>query len=563
MRSSHRIDVERLAWIGALVLAAVARLPALGALPLSVSDSARAYAIWQVAGGHLPGAWSGDLVQSLTAAIVRIFGAGDGTARLASALLGIAFVGTLWFYRPFVGRAAALLAAYFLALSPVSIVVSRSLSPYGAGALFALGAGAALLNFIDRPRPAPVAWMAGLIGLGFSTDASFLVFLIAAMLFCAIEGLWLQQESLVAAGRYVREHGSLLRSAGLILLAGLIVSLTRFGIVPDRLRSGATVSWSDAFLGVPAAAAANLPPWHFPITALLAYEPFIFIGGVASAIVLILRGRSRTSLGERFVLYWGCAALVFALVAVQREAGQLPALIAALCLLTAVATVELLGLARWDLLRQAVAPSLLAIPAFVYVLFVFESTTVQTPLSGSQQLAMALLVAGGAGLIVLGAMWARESAPAYLAICALVVGTFFAIHTLTRVGFQAGDEFLLGPVATAGAPALGSGLAQIATQVRGNIGVDPSLSPPMAWYTRGNPAIRIQSPTPTSAAAVTPVNSPGMIGFTSLVPENEIVRAWYPDSINLTGILRWLLYRQAWGPVRSTAAQVLVRGEQP
>jgi hypothetical protein len=419
------------------------------------------------------------------------------------------------------------------------------------------------LSFIDEPRPAPVAWLAGIIGLGFSTDAAFLVFLIAATLFCAIEGIWFRHEALLSAGTFLRSRAALLRSAGLILLAGLVVSLTRFGIVTERLRSGATLSWSDAFAGVPAAGAVNLPPWHFPIDALLGYEPFIFVGGVAAAIVLILRGRSRTSVGDRFVLYWGCAALVFALVAAHRDAGQLPSVIAPLCLLTAVGAVELLSLARRDLLRQAVAPSLLAIPAFVYVLFVFESTTVQTPLSGSQQLAMALLVAGGAGLIVLGAIWSRESAPAYLAICALMAGTIFAIHTLTRVGFQPGDEFLLGPVATAGAPALGDGLAHIAAQVRGTISVDPSLSAPMAWYTRGNPSIRNQQPAPTSAAVVTPVNSPAMIGFTPLVQENEISRAWYPGSINLTGILRWLLYRQAWGPVRSTSAQVLVRGEQP
>jgi hypothetical protein len=91
------------------------------------------------------------------------------------------------------------------------------------------------------------------------------------------------------------------------------------------------------------------------------------------------------------------------------------------------------------------------------------------------------------------------------------------------------------------APAFGDGLAQIAAQVRGNISVDPSLSSLMAWYTRTNPLIRIQPPTPTSGAVVSAVNSPGMIGFKTLVPKNAIVRAWYPGSINLTGILRLLL----------------------
>ena len=165
--------------------------------------------------------------------------------------------------------------------------------------------------------------------------------------------------------------------------------------------------------------------------------------------------------------------------------------------------------------------------------------------------------------MILGAVWARESGPAYLTACALIAGSVFALHTLTRVGYQTGDEFLLGPVATAGAPALGSGLAQIAAQMPGTISVDPSLASPLSWYTRGNTSIRSQGPTATSMAIVQPVDLPGVIGFTTLVPRNEITRAWYPTGINPAGMLRWLLYRQAWGPVSSTAVQVLVRSQQP
>jgi hypothetical protein len=562
MRCSLRIDVERLAWIAALVLAAIARLPALGELPLSVADSSRAYAAWQVAGGHLPGVWSGDLVQTLTAAIFKLFSASDATSRVAAALLGIGIVAAVWLYRPAIGNSAALLAAFFLALSPVLIVVSRSLSPYAAGALFALCAGGALLSFIERPRPAPLAWLAGLLGLGFGTDASFLVFLLAAALFCLVEGPWLRREELLPAGRFLRGRGSLLRSTALICLAGLLVALTRFGIVPERLRSGATLSWTQAFLP-PSASATIAPPWHFPIDALLAYEPLIFVGGIAMGIALIVRGRARSSTGERLLLYWGCASLAFSLIAARRDSGQLAGLIIPLTLLAAIGAARLLGAARWDLIRQAIAPSLLALPAFVYVLFVLQTTAAQAPLDTSQQLALALLFIGGIGLVVLGAIWARESGPAYLTACGLIAGTAFALHTLTRVGYQTGDEFLLGPVATAGAPALGSALEQVAVQTPGTISLDPSLASPLSWYTRGNASIRNQTPTATSAAIVQPVDLPGVIGFTMLVPRNEITRAWYPTGINPAGMLRWLLYRQAWGPVRSTAVQVLVRNQQP
>lgn len=561
-----RIDVEHLAWLAVFAIAALLRLPALGALPLSFADSARAFAAWQVAAGRLPAFWSGDLVQTLTAGVFKLAGAGDGRARLVSALLGIALVVAVWYYRPLIGRAAALFAAFFLALSPVCVVVARSLSAYGAGALFALAAGAALLAFLDRPRPAPLAWLAGLLGLGLSTDASFVVFVLAALLFCLVEGLWLRRPELAPAGVYLREHAPLIRSSLLIGLAGLLVAVTRFGIATERLRSGAALSWSQAF-----AAGAGSPPWHFPLLALLAYEPFLLIGGVATGVYLLIVSavatrracRTRISIPERLLLYWGIAALAFVLLVPAREPGQLPLLVVALALLSAISCTRCLSLARWDILRAALAPSLLALPAFVYVLFVLESTTVSTFLTPGQQVSLALLCCGGVGLLVLGAIWSRAAAPAYLTLCGLLLGTVFALHSVSRAGFISGDEFLLGPVATVDAPALAQVIAQNGPRLGGVISIDPSLSTPLDWYTRGNKLIRDQAPTSASAGLVLPVVIPGPPGFAELVPNSEIVRSWYPTRLDLEGMLRWLLYRQAWQPVDSTIVQFLIRSTGP
>jgi 4-amino-4-deoxy-L-arabinose transferase-like glycosyltransferase len=556
----QQIDVERIAWLAVLILAALTRLPALGALPLSLADSSRAFAAWQVAQGRLPaGFWSGDLAQTLTAGVFKVAGAGDGRARLIAALLGVGLVAVLWYYRALIGRAAALFAAFFLALSPVCVAVSRSLSPYAAGALFAAAAGAALLSFIDRPRPAPLAWLAGLLGLGMSTDASFLLFVLAGVLFCLVEGLWIRRAGFIPAGIYLREHPQLIRSSLLIGLAGLLVAVTRFGIATDRLRSGAALSWSQAFSAGP-----NALPWHYPLAVLLAYEPFLLIGGILTGVYLIAEGRRLAiSIAERLLLYWAIAALAFVLLAQSREPGQLSLLVVPLALLTGIGCARALALARWDLLRAALAPSLLAIPALVYVLFVLESTTIQAPLALGQQLSLTFLFFGGVGLLILGAIWSRRAAPAYLALCGLVFGIVFALHTTSRVGFNAGDEFLLGPVATADAPALAQVLSENAPLLHGVISIAPQFSTPLDWYTRGNSQVRDQGPVPASAIDIQSVNLTGPPGFAALIPNSEIARAWYPSSIDPGGMLKWLLYRQAWQRVATTSVQALVRSGQP
>ncbi len=557
VRRSLRIDVEQLAWGGVLVAAALARLPALGALPLTLGDSSRAFSAWQVSQGRLPAVWDGDLAQTLTAGVFRLAGAGDGSARLIAALLGIALVGSVWYYRLLIGRTAALLAAFFLAISPVCVVISRSLSPYAAGALFAVATGAALLAFIDRPRPAALAWLGGLLGLGLSTDASFIVFVLAAAIFCTVEGAWRRRQDFVAAGSYLRGHPGLVRAAALIGVAGLLVAVTRFGIATDRLRSGALLSWSQAFSGVGL-------PWHEPLLALLAYEPLLLIGGVGTAVWLVFQTRKRCiSSAERLLIYWAAAALAFALLAKAREPGQLLLLVTPLALLTATGAAHALSLARWDLLRAAVAPTLLAIPAFVYVLFVLESTTVSTVIAPAQQFSLLLLFAGGAGLLGLGALWSHEAAPAYLTACGLLFGTIFALHTTSRAGFTIGDEFLLGPTSTVEAPALGQTLAMNARGLRGVISVDPSVATPLDWYTRGNTLVRDQTPVPASAIIVQPVDRSQPPGFAPLVPKTAIAQYWYPSGFDPEGVLKWLLYRQAWQHAAATNVQVLVRSTQP
>lgn len=550
-----RLRAESIGWIGVILAAVLTRLPALGVTPLRLVDSGRALAAWQVAQGRLPAVWSGDIAQTLTAAVFKLFGNGDGFARLAGALLGVGLVAACWWLRPAAGRAPALVAALFIALSPTCVAVARSLSPYSAGALFAVAATAALFAFLERPRPEPLAWLAGILGLGFATDASFLVFLLVAVLFCLIEGFWRRDSALQAAGVYLREHRQIFLSLVPIWLGGFLLATTHFGLAPDRLRAAAFLSWSDAF-------AAGGIPWHFAFDTLLAYEPLLLFGGIAGIAVLVVQAREEgLTLFERWLFYWIAGALLFALVAPNREMGQLPMLLVPLAFAAGIAVARWLALGVWSDLRTAALPALIAFAAFVYVLFVLESSTVQMALPNDQVIALVVLLVGGIALLILGAVWAGDSAPAFLTLCGLCLGLAFALHGLADAGFRVGDEFLLGPTASLDASAFGQEVTRVGPSLSGPVSLAPELAQPLAWYTRAYPGVIIEEANGTSGGVVQSVDQAMPALFQPLIASNEVARSWYPASVDFEGIVRWLLYRQAWGQTQPTRAEFLIKSK--
>jgi hypothetical protein len=550
------LSLELLVWFAVVAFAAVARLAVLGSLPLRTADSGRAFAAWQVAQGQLPASWNGDLAQTLTAAFFKLFGAGDGRARLAGALLGTALVAAFWLLRPVAGRVPALLGAIFLAVSPVCVATARSLSPYCAGALFAVLATGLFFSFLKAPRSLPLAYLAFVLGLGFSSDASFIIFLIVALCCCLIEGLWLEDETLARAGRFLRHQPDLWLALLPIWASGFLLSVTHFGIAPERLRSGALSSFSDAFKP-----ATGAPPWSFPLTGLASYEPLLLLAGGVGAVLLALSWRE-LSLFERFLLYWVIGALLFVLFAPQQEMGQLVLLLAGLALAAGRAFSRWLSQVVWQDLRGACLPAVVAVPPLVYVLFVLEASTRSGAIAANQTAALVLLFLGSVVLLVLAAIWAKRSAPAFLAVCGLLLGLVFALHTMTAVGFHNGDEFLLGPVATSDARALGAELVGIVPDLNGRISLAPLVSDepnPLSWYARdAGPSVQVEPANEASGGIVQPAGQAVPTSFRVLVAHSTIERSWYPASLDAEGVLRWLLYRQAWGQVNQSSVEFLV-----
>ena len=137
-----------LAWLtievllyGLIVAAALGlRLWGIGSTPLSNSEAAQSLAAWSLYHGSQPdGTLYSPLLLSLNSVTFFLFGASDGSARLAALLLGMVLVMLPITLRRQLGPPVALLASFLLAISPTAIFLSRTVNSEVAVAVGAPG----------------------------------------------------------------------------------------------------------------------------------------------------------------------------------------------------------------------------------------------------------------------------------------------------------------------------------------------------------------------------------------------------------------------------------------
>jgi uncharacterized protein (TIGR03663 family) len=556
------VSTETVVWLAVIGVVAALRLARLEHLPLTIDESVRALASWQTANDNVPDNWSGDLTQAVTAYLFAVFGAGDQLARLAPALLGCLTVALCWPLARYASAPGALIAAVLLTISPLLIDVSRSGLPYASGTALSMGMVVALFAFLRSRSPVSLFALAMTAGLALSSDAIATSTAIVLLVFLALEATTFRSPAVGKALAELRRSRALVVSTLLILLAALELGVTRFGTDVDRFSLPGLRLWTGMF---------ELPrdglPWHFHPGLLISYEaPLLIVGTVGFLWALyrwVRAGTEGVPLFQRFLVIWASGAALIIAVITRREAGQLVLLILPLALLagcwleTLVAELNLASLRRS---LPFLAPVLFVVVYLVLVLTDWaRDSNVGAKGGPADEPATLILVVGGA-IALLWLAWSslgRRAITGYVVLGSLV-SFVFLVHGATSVAYGRGSEFVAGERLDRQVPRLEKQLAAMGAP-EGTVAADISFLPALGWYLRDVPGLVFTHSPPAGASAYLAVpGQPAPSGY-RIDRRWPIAQGWVPEAIDGLDWWRWLVYRESYGSLTSTEAELLVR----
>jgi uncharacterized protein (TIGR03663 family) len=554
------VSLATIIWLAIIAAAAALRLARLDHLPLTIDESVRAFAAWQMSQGDTPAGWPGDMTASLTAHLFSIFNSSDLLARLLPALAGSALVALLWPLSRYVGG-AALAAAGLLAFSPLLVHLSRSNLPYSVGAFLSLIMVLSLFAYLRTQRPLYFFALVLSLGLALGSDPVSTSTALIVIAFLTYEIGWRRSQDVLAAAEPIRRSPALLISGLLFLLGALELGVTRFGTSVDRLSLPGLRQWVDMF-----ALPRDGLPWHFHPGVLMSYEALLLLLGGAAYLWLlsrwiISRGRD-VSLFQRFLFFWASGAAIIIAITTRREAGQLVLLLLPLALLAGSWLERIAAEADSTSLGRA-APCLVPVLALAGYIALVLTQWARAGAVGSTGERIGVIFALAGAIALIWIVWntlGRQTAAGSLALV-LVLLAIPAIHGSTSVMYGRGSEFLADERIDPRVFQLQERLATIEGETPGPIAVHESLLPALGWYLRDvNGVVFAPSPAGDAVAIVSPPGESAPSGYR----RHEawpIAEGWLPHSVDPLDWWRWLVYRQPWGDLSSREADLLVRIE--
>ncbi|MGC9521043.1 MAG: flippase activity-associated protein Agl23 [Anaerolineae bacterium] len=189
----RRLDVWKIAYAVILVLALVTRLYALGDRAVSHDETTHAKYSWNLYSGrgfrHDP-LMHGPLLFEATALLYALFGVSDFTARLYTALAGVALVMAPWLLRRWLGRLGAVLASLMLLISPSITYYSRYTRHDVPTLLAAMLLLWAVLRYVADGRARWLRWAAAFFALLYASKEVAYIYTAIFMGLMALPLLW-------------------------------------------------------------------------------------------------------------------------------------------------------------------------------------------------------------------------------------------------------------------------------------------------------------------------------------------------------------------------------------
>lgn len=182
------LNWETIVFTVILLAAVLSRFYDLGARVMSHDENTHVYYSWRYYKGegfsHDP-LMHGPLQFHLMALIYFMFGDTDFTARIPHALFSIAAVFFIWYYRRYLGRIGAILAATFMVISPYMLYYGRYARNEALVNFFGVVTLWAILRYLETGRRRYAYWLTAIMVLHFTSKETSFIYAAQALLFLA------------------------------------------------------------------------------------------------------------------------------------------------------------------------------------------------------------------------------------------------------------------------------------------------------------------------------------------------------------------------------------------
>jgi predicted membrane-bound mannosyltransferase/DNA-binding beta-propeller fold protein YncE len=186
--SKITLNVETILFALIVILAVISRLYHLGNRVMSHDENTHVYYSWRFFKGqgflHDP-LMHGPLQFHLVAATYFLFGDNDFTGRLSQALFSIATVAFMWFYRRYIGRVGALVAALLMLISPYMLYYGRYARNEAYVAFFVVVSLWLILRYLDTGQARYMYLLTTVTVLHYTSKETSFIFSAQALIFLA------------------------------------------------------------------------------------------------------------------------------------------------------------------------------------------------------------------------------------------------------------------------------------------------------------------------------------------------------------------------------------------
>jgi predicted membrane-bound mannosyltransferase/DNA-binding beta-propeller fold protein YncE len=288
------LNLETLFFAAIVLLAIVSRFYDLGARVMSHDESLHTYYSWLLAKGqgyeHNP-MMHGPLQFHLIALTYFLFGASDTTSRIPAALFNVATIWLIWYWRKYLGRTGALVAALLMLISPYMLYYARYTRNESLVGFFGVLMLYAMLRYLETGKNRYLYILTASVVLHFTSKETAYIYVVQALLFLAIYFI-------AQVTRRPWKDGSYYRSFTVALGLGILLVAAAIGIALVERGLG-TVSATET--AAPANPSATTSPLAAPQLTTISPVTITAILGLLvllGALLLLIRGYSLEKLRQ-------------------------------------------------------------------------------------------------------------------------------------------------------------------------------------------------------------------------------------------------------------------------